>query len=80
MKLAIQCSKHVQIDYKGSLDQEGKGSTPAIQYRYADILLNYAEALAELDGAANAKSRIITILKPLRDRVGYASSRLRQRV
>ena len=61
--------KHVQIDYKGSLDQEGKGSTPAIQYRYADILLNYAEALAELDGAANA-SQIITILKPLRDRVG----------
>lgn len=61
--------KHVQIDYKGSLDQEGKGSTPAIQYRYADILLNYAEALAELDGAANA-SQIIAILKPLRDRVG----------
>ena len=61
--------KHVQIDYKGSLDQEGKGSTPAIQYRYADILLNYAEALAELDGAAN-ESQIIAILKPLRDRVG----------
>ena len=24
-----------------------KGATPAIQFRYADILLNYAEALAE---------------------------------
>ena len=36
--------------------------------RYADILLNYAEALAELDGAANA-SEIINALHPLRDRV-----------
>ena len=42
--------KHVQIDYTGSLDAEFKGATPAIQFRYADILLNYAEALAELDG------------------------------
>ncbi|MBU3813313.1 MAG: RagB/SusD family nutrient uptake outer membrane protein [Candidatus Bacteroides intestinipullorum] len=41
----------------------------AIQVRYADILLNYAEALAELDGAANAQ-RIISALHPLRDRVG----------
>jgi hypothetical protein len=61
--------KHVQIDYTGSLDAEYKGATPAIQFRYADILLNYAEALAELDGAANA-SKIIAALQPLRDRVG----------
>ena len=61
--------KYVQIDYTGSLDQEGKGSTPAIQYRYADVLLDYAEALAELDGNAHA-NEIITILQPLRDRVG----------
>ena len=61
--------KYVQIDYTGSLDQESKGSTPGIQYRYADILLNYAEALAELDGAANAR-KIIEVLQPLRDRVG----------
>ena len=61
--------KHVQIDYTGSLDAEFKGATPAIQFRYADILLNYAEALAELDGAANAQ-KIIDALKPLRDRVG----------
>ena len=61
--------KFVQIDYKGNLDAEYKGSTPAIQYRYADILLNYAEALAELDGSANAQ-QIISLLKPLRDRVG----------
>lgn len=61
--------KHVQIDYTGSLDGLSKGATPAIQFRYADILLNYAEALAELDGAANAQE-IITALQPLRDRVG----------
>lgn len=61
--------KHVQIDYTGSLDAEFKGATPAIQFRYADILLNYAEALAELDGAANAQ-KIISALQPLRDRVG----------
>lgn len=61
--------KHNQIDYTGSLDAEYKGSTPAIQYRYADILLNYAEALAELDGEANA-NKIISILQPIRDRVG----------
>uniref|UniRef100_A0AB33JMG9 RagB/SusD family nutrient uptake outer membrane protein n=2 Tax=unclassified Prevotella TaxID=2638335 RepID=A0AB33JMG9_9BACT len=61
--------KFVQIDYKGNLDAEYKGSTPGIQYRYADILLNYAEALAELNGAGNAQL-IISLLKPLRDRVG----------
>lgn len=61
--------KHVQIDYTGSLDGLDKGATPAIQFRYADILLNYAEALAELDGAANAQ-KIVEALQPLRDRVG----------
>ena len=61
--------KYVQIDYTGSLDAEFKGATPAIQFRYADILLNYAEALAELDGAVNAQ-KIIVALQPLRDRVG----------
>lgn len=61
--------KHVQIDYTGSLDAEYKGATPAIQFRYADILLNYAEALAELNGAANA-GKIKEALQPLRDRAG----------
>ena len=31
--------KHVQIDYTGNLDAEGKGATPAIQFRYAVGLL-----------------------------------------
>lgn len=61
--------KHVQIDYTGSLDAEYKGATPAIQFRYADVLLNYAEALAEQNGAGNAQ-KIIEALQPLRDRVG----------
>lgn len=61
--------KYVQIDYTGSLDAEYKGSTPAIQFRYADILLNYAEALAEINGAGNAQ-KIIEALQPLRARVG----------
>ena len=61
--------KHVQIDYTGSLDAEYKGATPAIQFRYADVLLNYAEALAELNGAANAQT-IVEALHPLRARVG----------
>lgn len=61
--------KHVQIDYTGNLDAEYKGATPAIQYRYADVLLNYAEALAELDGAAHA-AEVVKLLHPLRARVG----------
>lgn len=61
--------KHVQIDFTGSLDGEFRGATPGIQCRYADILLNYAEALAELDGAANA-AKIVELVHPLRARVG----------
>ncbi len=61
--------KHVQIDYTGDYVSEYKGSTPAIQFRYADVLLNHAEALAEQNGEANA-SEIKRILQPLRDRVG----------
>lgn len=61
--------KHVQIDYTGDYTSEHKGSTPAIQFRYADILLNLAEALAEQNGAANAH-KIVQALQPLRDRAG----------
>lgn len=61
--------KHVQIDYTGNLEAEYKGATPAIQVRYADVLLNYAEALAEMDGPGNA-SMIIAAIQPLRDRAG----------
>ncbi|ADV42482.1 RagB/SusD family nutrient uptake outer membrane protein [Bacteroides helcogenes] len=55
--------------YSPTVDGEGKSQAPAIQFRYADILLNYAEALAEMDGAANAAT-IIEALSPLRQRAG----------
>lgn len=63
--------KYVEFNttYEPTIDGEGKSQAPAIQFRYADILLNYAEALAELNGASNA-SEIIAVLQPLRDRAG----------
>ncbi|NIG55649.1 RagB/SusD family nutrient uptake outer membrane protein [Chitinophaga sp. Cy-1792] len=44
-----------------------KDQTPAIAFRYAEVLLNYAEAAAELGDDAGA---IAAVLKPLRDRAG----------
>lgn len=64
--------KYVQIDYTGSLDAEFKGATPAIQFRYADVLLNCAEAMAEYNGRQYA-TEIIKVLDPLRKRVGMPS-------
>ena len=64
--------KHHEFNSNGKSNFYGTmsmGETPAIQVRYADILLNYAEALAELDGAGNAEL-IKDALQPLRDRVG----------
>lgn len=55
--------------YQATVSGEGKSQAPAIQYRYAEILLIYAEALAELDGAGNSNEIKLTLL-PLRDRVG----------
>lgn len=50
---------------------DGQSMAPAIQVRYADVLLNYAEALAEQNGAANAAA-IQDALAPLRSRVGMS--------
>lgn len=63
--------KYVEFNtsYQATVEGEFSSQAPAIQVRYADVLLNYAEALAELDGASNA-SRIQAALQPLRDRVG----------
>ena len=55
--------KHVQIDYTGSLDAEFKGATPAIQFRYADILLNYAEAAFELGLKDQALQKVNEVRK-----------------
>lgn len=54
---------------EATLDGEHKSQAPAIQYRYADILLNYAEALAELNGEENAE-KIKEAIHLLRKRVG----------
>ena len=56
-------------DYRPALTGEGKSQAPAIQFRYAEVLLNYAEALAELDGSRYA-GEISKSLLPLRERVG----------
>lgn len=56
-------------EYIPSLTGEGKSQAPAIQFRYAEVLLNYAEALAEIDGSRYA-SEISKSLYPLRERVG----------
>lgn len=54
--------KFVEINNTYSLMDE----SPAIQFRYGEVLLNYAEALAELNGD---QAEIAKVLKPLRDRV-----------
>lgn len=63
--------KYVEFNttYEPTIDGEGKSQTPAIQVRYADVLLNYAEALAEL-GGAKYETEIKGAIQPLRDRVG----------
>lgn len=62
--------KFIEVDCTdAAADDELKGECPAIQFRYAEVLLNYAEALAELEGAS-AQEKIAKALQPLRDRVG----------
>lgn len=61
--------KYIEIDcVEETIAGEHKSQAPAILFRYAEVLLNYAEALAELEGTA-ARGEIATILQPLRDRV-----------
>ena len=80
--------KHVQIDYTGSLDAEFKGATPAIQFRYADILLNYAEALYEAYGNPDYTDNTFTLspraaIDQVRTRAGMpgvATDNFRERI
>ena len=59
--------KFLEYD-NGPATQDGNfSSAPLILFRYAEVLLNYAEAVAELGEDPNL---IKTALKPLRDRVG----------
>jgi len=45
---------------------DGKSTAPAISFRYAEVLLNCAEAMVELGDEASVPA----LLKPLRDRAG----------
>jgi hypothetical protein len=61
--------KFVEIDcQEETVTGEFKSQAPAILFRYAEVLINYAEALAELQGAG-AQSEIASALQPLRGRV-----------
>ena len=59
--------KYIEMDNVGAVTNDNASEAPAIQFRYSEILLNYAEALAELGGSP---IDIANALKPLRDRVG----------
>lgn len=59
--------KYLEYDNMDACRDDNKSTAPAIQIRYAEVLLNYAEAVAELNGDPNL---IKTALKPLRLRAG----------
>jgi hypothetical protein len=60
---------HKFIEYNSATasTDDDASSAPAIVFRYAEVLLNYAEAMAELGGDP---SLIADALKPLRERAG----------
>ena len=60
---------HKFLEYSSvpATSDDFKSMTPAIAIRYAEVLLNYAEAMAELGGDPTL---IANALKPLRDRCG----------
>lgn len=59
--------KYIEKDNTKAVTGEYKSEAPAIQFRYAEVLLNYAEAIAELGGNG---AEIIKTLQPLRNRAG----------
>lgn len=59
--------KYIEYDDIAATGEDANSSSPAIYFRYAEVLLNYAEALAELEENIDG---IQTALKPLRDRAG----------
>lgn len=62
--------KFVEYNNVKAVYAEYSSEAPAIQFRYAEILLDYAEAVAELGGDPQ---EIIKALQPLRDRAGMPS-------
>ncbi|MVN20478.1 RagB/SusD family nutrient uptake outer membrane protein [Mucilaginibacter arboris] len=59
--------KYIEYTDVSATSDDFKSSAPAIQFRYAEVLLNFAEAVAELGEDPN---QIKTALQPLRDRAG----------
>lgn len=59
--------KYLEYDDGPATTDGNFSSVPVILFRYAEVLLNYAEAVAELNGDA---ALVKSALKPLRDRVG----------
>lgn len=58
--------KYVEYNNLAAASDDGMSSAPVIYFRYAEVLLNYAEAAAELN---DAEASIIAALQPLRSRV-----------
>jgi len=59
--------KYLQYDNASAVLDDYKSDAPAIYFRYAEVLLNYAEAVAELGGEP---SLVASAINPLRARVG----------
>lgn len=58
--------KYVEYNNLAAASDDGMSAAPVIYFRYAEVLLNYAEAAAEL---GDPEASIIEALQPLRTRV-----------
>ncbi|QBQ42856.1 RagB/SusD family nutrient uptake outer membrane protein [Sphingobacterium psychroaquaticum] len=58
--------KYVEYTNMAATTDDGMSAAPVIYFRYAEVLLNYAEALAELQ---EDPTKIIEALRPLRARI-----------
>lgn len=59
--------KYIEYDNAAATLDDGMSAAPAIYFRYAEVLLNFAEAVAEL---GEDPQQIVQALNPLRQRVG----------
>ncbi|HLS37627.1 MAG TPA: RagB/SusD family nutrient uptake outer membrane protein [Sphingobacterium bovisgrunnientis] len=59
--------KYIEYNNMAATLDDGMSAAPVIYFRYAEILLNYAEAVAEL---GEDSQQVIEALRPLRQRVG----------
>ncbi|KAA5542970.1 RagB/SusD family nutrient uptake outer membrane protein [Adhaeribacter rhizoryzae] len=59
--------KYIEYNSASATFDDNKSSVPAILFRYAEVLLNYAEAMAEL---GESPALVAQALQPLRARVG----------